>query len=254
MKSVPLNATSRLLGRRAGAKKLRAEGRIPAVIYGGQTKPQNLEVSAKEFGDLMHHSVSENILVDVAIKGDARPKRLALLQEVQHHPLTQTVVHVDLHEVSETEKITVMVPVETTGESVGVKNSGGVLGHILFKLKVRALPKDLPEQILIDVSHLEINRAIHIGEIKAPEGVEILGDKHLPVVSVAPPRAEEEVAATDAAAPAAGDVEMTKEKKEDGEAAPAGKAGDKAPAKGDAKAAAPAGDKKAAAPAAEKKK
>ncbi len=254
MKSVPLNATSRLLGRRAGSKKLRAEGRIPAVIYGGQSKPQNLEVSAKEFDDLLHHSASENILVDVAIKGDTRPKRLALLQEVQHHPLTRGVVHVDLHEVSETEKITVMVPVETTGESVGVKNNGGVLGHILFKLKVRALPKDLPEQILIDVSHLEINRAIHIGEIIAPAGVEILGDKHLPVVSVAPPRAEEEVAATDAAAPAAGDVEMTKEKKEDGEAAPAGKAGDKAPAKGDAKAAAPAGDKKAAAPAAEKKK
>ncbi len=250
MKSVPLNATSRLLGRRAGSKKLRAEGRIPAVIYGGQTKPQNLEVSAKEFGDLLHHSASENLLVDVAIKGDTRPKRLALLQEVQHHPLTRAVVHVDLHEVSETEKITVMVPVETTGESVGVKNNGGVLGHILFKLKVRALPKDLPEQIVIDVSHLEINRAIHIGEIQAPAGVEILGDKHLPVVSVAPPRAEEEVAATDAAAPAAGDVEMTKEKKEDGEAAPAGKA----PAKGDAKAAAPAGDKKAAAPAAEKKK
>ena len=254
MKSVPLNATSRLLGRRAGSKKLRSEGRIPAVIYGGQSKPQNLEVSAKEFDDLLHHSVSENILVDVAIKGDTRPTRLALLQEVQHHPLTRGVVHVDLHEVSETEKITVMVPVETTGESVGVKNNGGVLGHILFKLKVRALPKDLPEQILIDVSHLEINRAIHIGEVKAPEGVEILGDKHLPVVSVAPPRAEEEVVATDAAAPAAGDVEMTKEKKEDGEAAPAGKAGDKAPAKGDAKAAAPAGDKKAAAPAAEKKK
>ena len=163
-------------------------------------------------------------------------------------------VHVDLHEVSETEKLTVMVPVETTGEAAGVKNGGGVLGHVLFKLKVRALPKDLPEQIVIDVTHLEINRAIHIGEVKAPEGVEILGDKHLPVVTVAPPRAEEEVAATDATAAAAGDVEMTKEKKEEGEAAaPAGKAGEKAPAKGDAKAA-PAGDKKAAAPAAEKKK
>jgi len=255
MKSVPLNATSRSLGRRAGAKKLRAEGRIPAVIYGGENKPQSLEISAKEFEDLIHHSVSENLLVDVAIKGDARPKRLALLQEVQHHPLTQSVVHVDLHEVSETEKITVMVPVETTGEAAGVKNGGGVLGHVLFKLKVRALPKDLPEQIIVDVTSLEINRAIHIGEVKAPEGVEILGDKHLPVVTVAPPRAEEEVAATDAAAPAAGDVEMTKEKKdgEEGAPAPAGKAGDKAPAKGDAKAA-PAGDKKAAAPASEKKK
>ena len=257
MKSVPFNAISRSLGRRAGAKKLRSEGRIPAVIYGGDSKPQNLELSAKEFEDLMHHSLSENLLVDLSIKEDARPKRLALLQEVQHHPLTQSVVHVDFHEVSETEKITVMVPVETIGEAVGVKTGGGVLGHVLFKLKVRALPKDLPEQIIIDVSHLEINRAIHIGEVKAPDGVEILGDKHLPVVTVAPPRAEEEVATTEAT-PAAGDVEMTKEKKEGEEgaaAAPAGKAAaGKAPAKADAKAAAPAGDKKAAAPAAEKKK
>jgi large subunit ribosomal protein L25 len=119
-----------------------------------------------------------------------------------------------------------------------------VLEHVLFKLKVRCLPKDLPEQIVVDVTPLEIGKSFHISDIKASEGVEILGDKHITVVAVAAPRAEE-VVATDAAAPAAGDVEMTKEKKEEGaEAAPAGKAGDKAPAKGDAKAAA-AGDKKA---------
>jgi large subunit ribosomal protein L25 len=113
----------------------------------------------------------------------------------------------------------------------------------LHKLKVRCLPKDLPEQILLDVTVLEIGKSIHLGEIKAPEGVEILGDKHITVVAVAAPRAEEEVVAA-AAAPAAGDVEMTKEKKEEGaEGAPAGKAGEKAPVKGDAKAA--AGDKKA---------
>jgi len=147
------------------------------------------------------------------------------------------------------------VPVETVGEAAGVK-TGGVLEHVLFKLKVRCLPKDLPEQIVVDVSALEIGKAIHLGEIKAPTGVEIIGDKHISVVAVAAPRAEEEVATTEAA-PAAGDVEMTKEKKEGEEgAAPAGKAGEKAPAKGEAKAA--AGDKKAEAKpeakAAEKKK
>src|ERR1035438_2445853 len=173
MKSVPFTVTSRSLGRRAGAKKLRSEGRIPAVIYGGENKPQNLELNAKEFEDLMHHSLSENVLVDLSIKEDARPKRLALLQEVQHHPLTQKVVHVDFHEVSETEKITVMVPVETVGEAVGVKTGGGVLGHVLFKLKVRALPKDLPEQIIIDVTSLEIGKSIHLGDIVPPAGVEI---------------------------------------------------------------------------------
>jgi large subunit ribosomal protein L25 len=126
------------------------------------------------------------------------------------------------------------VPVETVGEPAGVKNNGGVLEHVLFKLKVRCLPKDLPEQITVDVTALEINKTIHIGEITAPAGVEIIGNKKLPVVSVTPPRAEEEVAPT-AEAKAAGDVEMTKEKKEDGTEGEA-KAGEKAPAKGDAKA------------------
>jgi large subunit ribosomal protein L25 len=258
MKSVPLNAFPRSLGRRAGAKKLRSEGRIPAIIYGGEAKPQSVELNAREIGDLILHSVSENLLVDLAIKDDSKPKRLALVQEVQHHPLSGHVLHVDFHEVSPTEKVTIMVPVETTGEAAGVKNSGGVLEHVLFKIKVRALPKDLPEQVIIDVSALELNKTIHIGEIKAPAGVEILGDKNIPVVSVAVPRAEEEPAPAEGAAAAAGDVEMIKEKKEgeEGAAAPAAKGAEKGAAKGAAPekgAAAPAGDKKAAAPAEKKK-
>jgi large subunit ribosomal protein L25 len=185
------------------------------------------------------------VLVDLSVENDARAKRLALVQDVQHHPLSARVIHVDLHEVAENEKVTVQVPVETTGEAAGVKNGGGTLEHVMHKLKVRCLPKDLPEEILIDVTALEIGKSIHIGQVVAPAGVEILGEKARTVVAVAAPRAEEEVVAVEAA-PAAGDVEMTKEKKEEGAegAAPAGKAGEKAPAKGDAKAAA-AGDKKA---------
>ena len=248
MKSVALKAYPRSQVQRAEVKKLRASGRVPATIYGRQAAPQNLEVNSKEFADLLNHSASENLLVDLSVESDARAKRLALVQEIQHHPLNGKVLHVDFQEVAETENVTVLVPVETTGESVGVQTGGGTLEHILFKLKVRSLPKDLPEQIVLDVSALEIGKSIHIGDIKAPEGVEILGDKHITVVAVSAPRAEEEVAAT-TAAPAAGDVEMTKEKKDEAGAAPA--------AKGDAKAA-PAGDKKAEAKpdakAAEKKK
>src|SRR2546423_49831 len=224
MKSVALNAFGRALGRRAGAKKLRSNGRIPAVIYGRQAQPQNLEVLSKEMEDLIHHSISENLLVDLAVKDDARPKRLALVQEVQHHPLSGKVLHVDFHEVAEDEKVTIMVPVDTIGEAVGVKTEGGVLEHVLFKIKARGLPKDLPEQLTVDVSHLKIGQAIHIGEIKAPDGVEIIGDKAIPVIAVAAPRTEEEEAAeaAEAAAATPGEVEMIKEKKEEGvEGAPA---------------------------------
>ena len=263
MKSVNLNAFPRTLGRRAGAKKLRGSGRIPAVIYGRQAKTQNLEVIGKEMEDLIHHSVSENLLVDLAVKDDARPNRLALVQEVQHHPLNGKVLHVDFHEIAEDEKVTVMVPVETVGEAEGVKTEGGVLEHVLFKVRARGLAKDLPEQITVDVSHLKIGQAIHLGELKAPPGVEFMGDKQIPVIAVAAPRTEEEEAAeaAEAAAAAAGEVEMIKEKKEEGaEAAPAAKGAEKAgekgaekpPAKGAEKAAAPAAEKKPAA--AEKKK
>jgi large subunit ribosomal protein L25 len=241
MKSVPLKAFPRTQTRHGQVKQLRSTGRVPATIYGRQAKPQNLEISALEISDLIHEHVSENLLVDLAIENDARAKRLALVQEIQHHPIDGKVLHVDFHEVAENEKVTVQVPVETVGEAAGVKNSGGVLEHVLFKLKVRCLPRDLPEQITVDVSALEINKTIHIGEITAPAGVEIIGNKKLPVVSVTPPRAEEEAAPT-AEAKGAGDVEMTKEKKEDGTEGEA-KPGEKAPAKGDAKAA--AGDKKA---------
>ena len=243
MKSVTLNAFGRSQIGRGEVKKLRTSGRVPATIYGRQTKPLNLELMGKELEDLIHHSLSENILVDLAVD---QVNHLALVQEVQHHPLSGKVLHVDFHEVSPTEKVTIMVPVESTGEAVGVKTGGGVLEHVLHKIKVRALPKDLPEQIVVDVTTLDVGKSLHLGELKAPAGVEILGDAKVTVISVAMPKTEvEEAAATEAAAPTAGDVEMTKEKKEEGTAGAA-------PTKTDAKAA-PAGDKKAAAPAEKKK-
>ncbi len=258
MKSVSLNAAPRSLGRRGGSKQLRESGRIPAVIYGRLTQPQNLEVGAKELKDLIHGSASETMLVDLAVPGDARPKRLALVQEIQHHPLSGQVLHVDFHEVAENEKVTINVPVETVGEAIGVKTDGGVLEHVLFKVKARALPKDLPEVLTVDVSQLKIGMAIHLGEIPVPPGVELVGDKGIPVIAVAAPRAEEEVAAVATEGVAAGDVEMIKEKKEEGEEgaakAPA-KGAEKAPAKGAEKgaAAAPAAGDKKAAPAGDKK-
>lgn len=218
MKSVALTAYPRTLSQRAGVKKLRSTGRIPAVIYGRQGKPQNLEVSYEAFKEAVRKAASDILLLDLNIEGDAKPKRLALVQERQYHVLSGKLLHVDLHEVAENEKVTMLVPVVPAGEPAGVKNGGGVLEHVLHKVKVRSLPKSLPESLSVDVTPLEIGQAIHLGDIKAGEGVEILGDKHLTVLSVSAPQAEivETPAATAAAEPAAGDVEMLKEKKEEG--------------------------------------
>lgn len=247
MKSVPLNAYVRNVSGRNAVKKLRDSGRVPTVIYGRQRASQTLELNQRELDKLISHSASENILVDLAVEGDANPKRLALVQDVQHNPLTGEVLHIDFHEVAADEKVTVMVPVEAVGMPLGVKD-GGVLETVLHKIKVRAIPADLPLVLQIDVSNLALGKSLHLGEIPVPANVEILGDKKVPVIAVAAPRTEaEETAAADAGATSAtAEVEMIKEKKDD-EAAPAdakkgdaGKKADAGAAKADAKAEKPA--------------
>lgn len=264
MKTVPFSAYPRSLSKRGGVKKLRTSGRVPAVIYGRQIKPQNLEINSKDLVNLINQAHSENILLDLEVEGDGKKRRLALVKDVQHHPLNGQLLHVDLHEVSENEKVTVMVPVETEGEAEGVKTGGGVLEHVLFKIKVRALPKDLPEAIIVDVSKLEIGQTIHLGDIAPPPGVELIGDKKVSVISVAAPISEaQEAAVLEAAAAVPTEVEMIKEKKDEGAAAPAAagakgaEKGEKAEKAGAEKApAAAAGAEKAAEkkPAPEKKK
>jgi len=225
MKSLALNAFPRTLKRRKGSKAVRASGRIPANIYGRHSAPQNLEVDVKEFDTLVHSAHAENILVDLTVQGDAKPQRLALVQDVQHHPLSGKILHVDFHEVKADETVVVHVPVEAVGTAVGVKNGGGVLEHVLFKLRVRALPHNLPVRIDVDVAGLDVGKSVHIGEIPVPANCEILGDKGLPVFTVASPKTEEAEATPAAGAEAAKQPEMLKEKKEEGTAA-----GDKAKA------------------------
>lgn len=217
MKSLALSASPRTQTRRKGARKIRNGGRIPAIIYGRHNPPQNLEIDAKQFGELVHKAHTEIILVDLTVEGDTKPARLALVQDVQHHPLSGKVLHLDLHEVKANEKVSIEIPVEAVGIPDGVKNGGGTLEHVRFRIRVRCLPKDLPEQINVDVTNLKVGETLHIGEIIPPSGVELLGDKKIPVLAVAAPVTE--AAAETTAAPAAGEAakqpEMIKEKKEE---------------------------------------
>jgi large subunit ribosomal protein L25 len=204
MKSLKLKAAPRTQTRRKGSKALRSAGRIPANIYGKSIAPQNLEIDSEAFIELINSAHSEIVLVDLEVSGDSHA-RLALVQDVQHHPLSGEVLHVDFHEVKNDEMITIRIPVEATGEAEGVKNGGGTLEHVLQKLRVTAL----------DVSALAVGQAIQIGQIQAPAGVTILGDKHLRVFAVAAPTTEVEAAPAAAAGAEAKQPEMIKEKKEE---------------------------------------
>jgi large subunit ribosomal protein L25 len=145
--------------------------------------------------NVLAHALSEHVLVELEIAdGSQSTNRLALIQEVQHHPLRRELLHVDFHAVSATEKITSEVPIEAVGDALGVRTFGGLLEHSLRTLEVECFPQDLPEIVRIDVSNLNIGESLHVRDIPLPSGVESLTPADLTVVSVVASRVGEEVA------------------------------------------------------------
>ncbi len=215
-KQVKLAAERRTAVGRSAVRKLKAQGAVPAIIYGAKDKPEALQVSRREINAMLSHASGENILVELEVKGSAN--RLALVQEVQHAPVSGDVLHIDFHAVSMDEVIEADVPLEPTGIANGVKNFGGLLEQSVRSLSIECLPRDLPDVISVDVSALNIGDAIHVKDIPLPQGVTTRVPADLTVISVLAPTVEEESTAT-AEAPAA--PEVIKEKKEDPEAAAA---------------------------------
>jgi len=185
-----------LLGRNA-IKQIKERGLVPGVIYGSNQTPTPLQVDNRELSTVLAHASSEHILVQLEIvDGDQSTNKLALIQEVQHHPLKRGLIHVDFQAVSATEKITSSVPIETVGEALGVRTFGGLLEHSLRSLEVQCYPQDLPGVIRIDVTNLNIGESLHVRDIQLPAGVEAITDENLTAVSVVASRVGEEVTET----------------------------------------------------------
>jgi large subunit ribosomal protein L25 len=224
-KQVKLAVERRETTGRSAARKLKARGIVPAVVYGGREKAQPVQLSRRDLTSVLSHAAGENILVELEIAGEGNT-RMAMLQEVQHSPVGGEVLHVDFHAVSMDEKIEADIPLEPTGTANGVKNFGGLLEQSLRELTVECLPRDLPDRITVDVSNLNIGDSIHVRDIRLPDGVSAKGQADLTVFSVLAPTVEEEpVVAEEAAGP-----EVITEKKPEGEAAASGAAPAKAAA------------------------
>lgn len=171
---------------------LRAEGLIPGVVYGKDVPAAILRLNRKDLETVLHHSVSEHILVDLTID-ESKTSTLALIQDVQHNPLNGNILHVDFHAIRENEVIHATVPLELGVECIGAK-AGGLVEHLVHKLNITCLPKDLPEQIIVDISNVAIGGAIHTKELTLPEGVTTNLGPDVVIMLVAAPRVVEVVA------------------------------------------------------------
>ncbi len=178
---------------KGAARRLRAKGMVPAVVYGHGADPVHLTVDARELLHLLHTDAGTNVLVDLHVDSE---KLLAIPREIQRDHIKGQFIHIDFLRVARDEKITVEVPVHLTGESHGVKE-GGVVEHHLWTLQVECLPQDVPSSIEADISELGINESLKVEALPAGAKFTVLTPPEEVVVSVVPPqvlKVEEEVA------------------------------------------------------------
>jgi large subunit ribosomal protein L25 len=168
------------------ARKLRAEGKVPAVLYGAQMDPLSLVLSTHET-EILFHSISvENTIVNLEVEGE-RVAVPTLVREIQTHPLRPGILHVDFLRIQSGVEVELDIPVHVTGSAKGVRDDGGVLDQPIHSLPVRCVPDRIPEEVLVDVSALEIGDAIHVSDLTLPEGVEVLLEGEQVVCAVHPP-------------------------------------------------------------------
>jgi len=170
--------------------RLREKAETPAVLYGKKEEGVSLALDSKELGTVLSTKRGRNVMVNLKVEGKADV--VAMFKEVQMHPVTGKIIHVDLYKVNMKEEIIVSISTRIIGEAPGVK-LGGVLDQPLRSLKVKGLPGELPEAILIDVSGLAINDSIHVGDLKLGAGIKLLDNPKDVVVIVSVVKVEEEV-------------------------------------------------------------
>jgi len=203
--SFELVAEAREKHGKGASRRLRHEGKVPAILYGGHSDARAITLSHQKLLIMLENERFYSTIISLKV---GEEKQAAILKDVQRHPYKNAVLHIDFQRVEDNEKIRISIPLHFKGEAIapGVKSQGGIVSHMRTEVELSCLPKDLPEFIEVDISALSLNESIHLSQLQMPAGVQLLdltkGDA--PVVAIHSPRAEEpEAAAADAAAPAA---------------------------------------------------
>ncbi|MBW3589215.1 MAG: 50S ribosomal protein L25/general stress protein Ctc [Actinobacteria bacterium] len=224
---ISLKAQARDQKGKGAARKARARGQVPAVLYGSDLQAQPLFVNVKEMNQALHTEAGYNVLI--TLKFDGADEQLTMLREVQRHPLRGDLLHVDFLKVARDVKIHANVPIHLVGESRGVKE-GGVVEHHLWELSVEAFPTDVPPNIEVDISRLGIGDSVRVADVDVPSSLEILTDGEEMIAGVVEPQLAD---LPEAVLPGEEDEEAVEGEVPEGEegAPPAGEGGEGAAAR-----------------------
>ncbi len=215
---------------KGASRRLRHEGKVPAILYGGHSQARKLSLSHQKLLIMLDNERFYSTILSLKVGEETQA---AILKDVQRHPFKNAIVHIDFQRVEDNQKIRMSIPLHFTGAAVspGVKTQGGIVSHMRTEVEVSCLPKDLPEFIEVDLSGLSLNESIHLSQLKLAEGVELLAlaKEDVAVAAIHSPRAEEPDPATVPAEGAAAGAPAAAAA--GGKAAPAAAAAAAAPAK-----------------------
>lgn len=183
MELIELKASVRTGRKKGPSRRLRAEGRIPAVLYGPGADTISLSIDTSELDKAIKSKTGSQAFFNMKIEGGDIPTKTAMIKDVQTHPVTRQMIHADFYEIAMDRKIRALAPVTVTGKSIGVEN-GGMLQIIRRELEVLCFPNQMPEEIEIDITTLDIGDSVHIQDIAAEEGVEFPHDVNFTVLTV----------------------------------------------------------------------
>ncbi len=194
MKTIELNVEKRSTIGKNEARRSRAEGRIPGVVYGAGKDNVSISVGRKELADRFREGAGENAIFLLKLAGSDQ-SRHAMIRELQRHPVSRKPVHIDFVRVLMDVKVTVRVPIEVIGVARGVKTDQGILDVVTREIEIECLPGNIPAHIAVDVTELGIGDAIRVSELPVPDGVTVVDNPEKVVLHVTHPIREEEPAA-----------------------------------------------------------
>jgi large subunit ribosomal protein L25 len=189
MKRISLKSRIREGSGKKSAHKIRSGKEVPGILYGHKAEPVSLSIPEHDLWVILHNATSEHLILRLEVEGTDDKDVLTLVRDVQHHPVTGDILHVDFQRISMHEKIKVGVPIELNGTARGVKEFGGILDHGLREVMVKCMPEEIPESLPIDVSNMEIGNSIHLSDIMDQyTQLEFLDDPNVTLAHVSPPK------------------------------------------------------------------